>query len=243
MAFKMNKPSMIKGTISHKTAINRSLDKPPASSAFQKVEPEDDVITREEKYYKQEGLPGFEYEGEWTPDPNDPYSMIRKGTKTTEVSSSSKSSGKKASKKDWAAFLETKEGKEYLKRKAEEKQSVTEEDVLRKPISQDIETIMPTLEQELGRPPVEVPLIQPKRKSTGGGGKGNRKKSKKEKKGTGISNIAGKAVDFVTSCVGDVCELVPKKVNPFTGKRKGYSKVRKKSKKRSRSRGALSGRG
>ena len=83
MAFKMNKPSMIKGTISHKTAINRSLDKPPASSAFQKVEPEDDVITREEKYYKQEGLPGFEYEGEWTPDPNDPYSMIRKGTKTT----------------------------------------------------------------------------------------------------------------------------------------------------------------
>ena len=42
MAFKMNKPSMIKGTISHKTAINRSLDKPPASSAFQKVDPEDD---------------------------------------------------------------------------------------------------------------------------------------------------------------------------------------------------------
>ena len=35
MAFKMNKPSMIKGTISHKTAFNRSLDKPPASSTVQ----------------------------------------------------------------------------------------------------------------------------------------------------------------------------------------------------------------
>lgn len=242
MAFKMNKPSMIKGTISHKTAINRSLDKPPASSAFQKVEPEDDVITREEKYYKQEGLPGFEYEGEWTPDPNDPYSMIRKGTKTTTTPERDPDKPK-MSKEEYAKLIKTEAYKQRKKKKRRKETSTTEEDVLRKPISQDIETIMPTLEQELGRPPVEVPLIQPKRKSTGGGGKGNRKKSKKEKKGTGISNIAGKAVDFVTSCVGDVCELVPKKVNPFTGKRKGYSKVRKKSKKRSRSRGALSGRG
>ena len=162
MAFKMNKPSMIKGTISHKTAINRSLDKPPASSAFQKVDPEDDVITREEKYYKQEGLPGFEYEGEWTPDPNDPYSMIRKGTKTTTTPERDPDKPK-MSKEEYAKLIKTEAYKQRKKKKRRKETSTTEEDVLRKPITQDIETIMPTLEQEL-TPPTEVPLIEPKKK-------------------------------------------------------------------------------